>query len=471
MTLWTAKAVRDATGGRLNGPEAWGASGISIDSRTVKSGDLFVALRGEQHDGHDHVVAALKAGAVAALVTRIPAGAEDQPLVVVSDTLRALEDLARASRVRSTARIGAVTGSVGKTSTKEMLAFILADQGSVHCSVGSFNNHYGVPLSLARMPADSQRAIFELGMNHAGELTPLSNMVRPHVALITTIAMVHGEFFNGLDDIARAKAEIFDGMSRSGIAVLNADNPQFGLLKAAAEQAGLSDIRSFGLTEGATARLLSATVTGDHTTVEALWRGEPMQFQVGVAGAQWGMNALGALLMVEALGGDVTQAATRLAAMTPPDGRGTRRDCGGILVIDESYNASPVSVAAAFAALSSTPVGPGGRRIAVLGDMGELGEQSLALHRGLAADFTRYNLDLLCAAGPKMNALRQDVATEKQGPWAETSTDLAPMIVDLVRKGDVVMVKGSHSMHMERVVKALHQPKGDAKGGSNNHAV
>jgi UDP-N-acetylmuramoyl-tripeptide--D-alanyl-D-alanine ligase len=457
--LWTSSEVAAATGGTLSGP-AWEASGISIDSRTVAPGDLFIALEGPNHDGHDHAASALANGAAAALVHRLPAGTGDAAaLVLVKDTMTALQDLGVASRARSAARIVAVTGSVGKTGTKEMLALALSDQGLTHYSVGSFNNHWGVPLSLARMPADAQYAIFEIGMNHPGEITPLVRMVRPHVAVITTVEMVHMEFFASTAEIASAKAEIFDGVEEGGVAVLPRDNTHFAYLDEIAHKRGIKTIRSFGNHIEATARLLDCAVDPQSTAVFALLADHPLSYRVGVAGRQWAMNSLAVLLAAEALGADVNLASLALAAMSAPKGRGQRKriaaEGGSFELIDESYNASPVSMMAAIATLASVRPAKGGRRIAVLGDMLELGPQGPALHASIAEAVESWNIDLVFTAGTLTTHLHQALAEHRRGGHAADADAVAVLVKAAIRPGDVVMVKGSAGSRMGRVVNAL----------------
>ncbi|MEW5727165.1 MAG: UDP-N-acetylmuramoylalanyl-D-glutamyl-2,6-diaminopimelate--D-alanyl-D-alanine ligase [Pseudomonadota bacterium] len=455
--LWTSAEAAAATGGTAHGP-GWEAFGVSIDSRTIVRGDLFVAIVGPNHDGHDYVRAAIEAGAAAALVHRVPEGCDGLPLVVVDDTMAGLEALGRASRARSAARVVAVTGSVGKTGTKEMLALVLSQQGATHWSAGSFNNHWGVPLSLARMPRDARFAIFELGMNHPGELTPLSGMVRPHVAIVTTVEAVHIAHFASTEEIADAKAEIFAGLEPDGVAILNRDNRHFRRLSAAAAKAG-ADIQSFGSHIDADARLLDCGVDPHETAVFALIHDGAVAYRIGVPGLHWAMNSLAVLLAVRALGGDCQAAARALAGMTPPKGRGLRQLIkvgeGEAEIIDESYNASPVSMKAAIATLAAARPAKGARRIAVLGDMLELGEAGLALHAGIAAPLAEWDIDLVFACGPLMANLVDKLPADRLGGYAENSEALAPLVKAAVRAGDVVMVKGSAGSRMSRVVKSL----------------
>ncbi len=459
--LWTAAQAQAATGGTLLGATEWTAAGVSIDSRSIKAGDLFIALAGPNHDGHDYVRAAIAAGAACALVHTVPAGCEGLPLLLVGDTMAGLEALGRAARDRSAARIVAVTGSVGKTGTKEMLALCLAAQGPTHWSVGSFNNHWGVPLSLARMPAAARFAVFELGMNHPGEITPLVAMVRPHVAIVTTVELVHAGHFANVEEIADAKAEIFTGIEPGGIAVLNRDNRHFRRLAEAARAAHVDRILTFGSHIDADARLLDCAVDPQETAVFALLRDKAVSYRIGVPGLHWAMNSLAVLLAIGALGADGDAAARTLAAMTPPKGRGERHRIavsgGTAELIDESYNASPVSMKAAIATLAAARPGKGGRRIAVLGDMLELGEDSASLHAALAEAVVAWGVDVVHTAGPQSAHLREALPADRRGAHADNSEQLAPLVRAGIRAGDVVMVKGSAGSRMGRVVKALQE--------------
>jgi UDP-N-acetylmuramoyl-tripeptide--D-alanyl-D-alanine ligase len=459
--LWTSAEVAAATGGRAQGPD-WRAGGVCIDSRSVVPGDLFVALAGPNHDGHDFVSQALADGAAAALVHRVPAGLPpDAPLVVAADTMAALEALGRAARARASARIVAVTGSVGKTSSKEMLKLALEAVGPTHASLGSLNNQWGVPLSLARMPADCRFAIFELGMNHAGELTPLTRMVRPHVAIITSVEAVHMEFFASTAAIAAAKAEILLGVEPGGVAVLPRDNRHFAELRDAAEAAGVSRVASFGSHIEADGRLLDWEVEPAATLVLALFGDDAVSYRVGVPGRQWAANSLAVLLAAGAAGAPLEATAPALAAMHAPKGRGQRLRLpwgeGEIAVIDESYNASPVSMRAAIAALAAARVGRDGRRIAVLGDMLELGEGGPALHAGLAAALDEWRIDLVFTAGRLMRHLHDALPEQNRGGHAADSEVAAGLVAKAVRAGDVIMVKGSAGSRMGRVVKVLDE--------------
>jgi UDP-N-acetylmuramoyl-tripeptide--D-alanyl-D-alanine ligase len=459
-TLWTAHDAETATGGRST--RDWRATGVSIDSRTVKPGDLFVALKAIR-DGHDFVGAALAQGAAAALVSRRPDGLPDNAtLLVVEDVERALAELARAARARIMGRVAAVTGSVGKTTTKEMLRMALGAQGATHAAEGSFNNQWGVPLSLARMRRTAGFAVFEIGMNHAGEIEPLAKLVRPDVAVVTAVEPVHTEHFPSLEAIAEAKAEIFAGLAAGeGIAVINGDSPFFPLLRRRAEEHRVARILPFGTGDNAWARLVSATPRADGRglDVEATLGDRPLSFRLAAPGRHWALNALAALAAVSALGADVARAVQALSEMPAPAGRGQRHDVatvgGYFALLDESYNASPAAMRAAFAAAGTVPVGPGGRRIAVLGDMLELGTEGERFHADLAAPLRDAGFDLVLTAGPLMRSLHRALPVAMQSTHADRSDELAAVACDIVRAGDVVVVKGSHGMRMDRVVAAL----------------
>jgi len=457
--LWTAAEVLAATGGR--GHEGWTAAGVSIDSRTVAPGELFVAIRGERLDGHDFVGIALARGAAAAIVAHsvpnVPAAA---CLVWVEDTLEALRALARAARARTAARVVAVTGSVGKTGTKEALRLALAAQGRTHASAGSLNNHWGLPLSLARLPREARFAVLEMGMNHAGEIAPLSLLARPHVALITTIEPVHLEFFASVEAIADAKCEIFAGMDEDGVAVLNRDNAQFERCAAAARARGLRRVIGFGAHPRAEVRLLDAALDAEGSTVQADVEGRVLTFRLGAPGRHIVQNALGVLGAVEAAGGDLEAAAAALAALAPPAGRGQRRTIalpGGstATLIDESYNASPPAMRAAFAVLAACRPGPGGRRLLALGDMRELGEAGPMLHAGLAPSIEEAGIDAVFTCGPLMQHLHEALPEPMRGAHAPDSAALAPLLAAALRPGDIVTVKGSLGSRMALVVQAL----------------
>jgi UDP-N-acetylmuramoyl-tripeptide--D-alanyl-D-alanine ligase len=463
-TLWSVDEAVRATGGTPQGA-GWQASGVSIDTRTLVAGDLFVALAGPNHDGHDHVAGALAAGAAAALVQRRPEGLpKDAPLLLVEDTGRALTHLAKAARARSHAKIAAITGSVGKTGTKEMLALALSAQAETHASAGNLNNHWGVPLSLARLPVSARFAVFELGMNHAGEIAPLVRLARPHLALITTIEAVHLEFFDSTEAICDAKAEILTAIEPGGYAILPRDNRHYPRLAAAAITAGVTHVWTFGAHIESTARLLDCGQDPASTAVFGLVGDQALSYRLGVAGRHWAINSLAALLAVRALGADLTKGAQALAAMSAPRGRGQRQRValagGTIELIDESYNASPVSMAAAIAALAAARPAKGARRVAVLGDMLELGPSGPELHAGLARSIAEWGIDLVFTAGPLMTHLDAALDDERRGGHADSADALTPIVRAALRPGDVVMIKGSAGSRMGRVVQALTEQRG-----------
>jgi UDP-N-acetylmuramoyl-tripeptide--D-alanyl-D-alanine ligase len=438
-------------------------TGISIDSRTIRPGEAYFAIKGEVHDGHRFVAAALKAGAACAVVADAKRGefSDDMRLLVVPDPLAGLTDLARAARARSPAKIIAVTGSVGKTSTKEALRHVLAAEAETHASAASFNNHWGVPLSLARLPARARFAVFEIGMNHAGEIEPLVKLVRPHVAIITTVEPVHLEFFANVAAIADAKAEIFAGIEPGGTVVLNRDNPQFARLKAQADKRGIARVVGFGVDAGADARLIDAALHADCSTVRASILGHDVAYKLGMPGRHMVMNSLAVLAAVTLVGGDLALAALALARLQPPPGRGGRIVLdvagGAALVIDESYNANPASMRAAFGVLAQARPGKRGRRIAVLGDMLELGAEGPGLHRALADAVQEYSIDLVFCCGPLMRNLWEALPSGRRGGYAESSADLESAVLAAAHAGDVLMVKGSNGSRMKPIVAALER--------------
>jgi UDP-N-acetylmuramoyl-tripeptide--D-alanyl-D-alanine ligase len=454
--LWTDAEAAAATRGRVSAPFA--ARGVSIDTRTLARDDLFCAIQGVSKDGHEFVDAAFKAGAAAALVQTGRIARPPGPLVEVPDTLAALRDLGRAARQRTGARIAAITGSVGKTGTKEALRAVLAPQGPTHASAGSLNNHWGAPLSLARMPRDVRYGIFELGMNHPGEITPLAELVRPHVALITWIAPAHTEFFKSVAEIADAKAEIFTGMV-GGTAILPRDSDHFERLRRHATRAGLKHIISFGVHPEADARLIEANLAPTRSTVTAEILGARLRYTIGSPGRHWVANSLAVLATVQALGADLARAALALSDVQPPKGRGARHRVplgrGAFVLIDESYNASPEAVRAAIATLALATPDTGGRRIAVLGDMRELGDNADAIHAELAPSLMAAKVDKVFTCGTHMAALSQALPAPLRGEHAADSAALQPVITAHVAPGDVVLVKGSLGSRMAPIVQAL----------------
>lgn len=460
--LWTSEEIARATGG--SGGGGFSATGVSIDSRAIEPGDLFVALAGVR-DGHEFVAGAMKLGASGALVSRDVAA----PFVKVSDTLVGLEQLGVAARERAPqVRRGAVTGSVGKTSVTQAVMAGLSRAGRAHSSVKSYNNHIGVPLTLARMARDTERAVFEIGMNHADEIRPLARMVRPHAVVVTTVGPVHTENFpDGEAGVARAKAEILEGLEPGGVAILNADNQWFGLLKDAARSVGAT-VRTFGTGEDCDARLTGFQVPGPHAVVGARLHGRTLEFPILQTGGHWGLNSMAVLLMLEALDVSLDDGLAALGAFEPLAGRGAEtrvRVAGGdVTLIDESYNANPISMASAIATLGARR--GAGRRIVALTDMLELGPEAQAFHAGLAASLEAASIDLVFCAGPLMKSLWDALPPTRRGGYAETAADLAPRLAEVVKAGDLVMVKGSNGSKAGLVAQALiaHGAAQDASG-------
>jgi UDP-N-acetylmuramoyl-tripeptide--D-alanyl-D-alanine ligase len=460
--LWTVEAMADAMRAERQGPLPASVRGISIDSRTISPGEAFFAIA-DRRDGHDFVAAALAARAGLAVVAAERRGqfAGGLPLLVVPDVLAGLRALAAAARARTAAKVIGVTGSVGKTGTKEMLRLALSKDGATHASVASYNNHWGVPLSLARCPADAQYAVLEMGMNHAGEIAPLSRLARPHIALITTIAPVHLEFFGSLTKIADAKAEIFLGVQPDGAGVLNRDIAQFTHLKRRAEEAGVARIVAFGEHAKADARLVKCALQPHCSTVVARIFDTEIAYKIGAPGRHLVTNSLAVLAAAVLAGADLALAALALAEFKAVAGRGAPIEIevagGSALIIDESYNANPASVAAALALLGQAAIGPRGRRIAVLGDMLELGPKGPALHRALAKSIVANDVDLVFCCGPLMRHLWQALPPSRRGCYAEDSAALEAEVVAALRAGDVAMVKGSLGSRMAPIVKALQR--------------
>ncbi len=451
-TLWTAEDAAEATGGRLVGADSWIATGVSIDTRTLQRGEMFVALT-DQRDGHDFVADAFARGAGAALVSRLDAS--DGPRLLVGDVPEALRALARGARARSSAIRIAVTGSVGKTSVKEALAHILSVGGRTHAAAKSFNNHWGVPLTLARMAPEARYGVFEIGMSNPGEIAPLAALVAPHVALITTIAPVHLEGLGSLEAIAREKASIYSAMAPGGTALVPGDAPHADILLAQAKASGARVLR-FGTEAGAELRLVSSRFDAAGVEIEVSLEGRPVHARVGAPGRPWAYNGLAALAAAYAAGADIDAAAAALASLSPAEGRGRVRAIaapfGEFTLVDDAYNASPVSVAAALETLATRP---GTRRIAALGDMLELGPEARAFHAGVAQDVERAGVDLVFCAGPLMGALYEALAPARRGGRADSADALIPLLTQALQPGDVVLVKGSNGARMSRVVDAL----------------
>ncbi len=451
--LWTSDEIARAAGGAVHGD--FEASGVTFDSREVESGDLFLALKGESSDGHLFVERAFAAGAAGAVVSAEVGG----PHVHVADTMRALNDLGRASRARSEARICGVTGSVGKTGTKEALFAALdrAAPGRAHRSVKSYNNHTGVPLSLARMPRDARFGIFEMGMNHAGELAALTRLVRPHVAIVTAIAPAHREFFGSEEEIADAKAEIFEGLEEGGTALIPFDSPHRDRLAAAARRHA-GTVLTFGRGEGADIRARDAVpASGGGSLVTAILPGAELTFTISQPGDHWVSNALAVLGAVQAMGGDLAAAGLALADMAGLKGRGERHlipaDGGEALLIDESYNANPASMAATLKSFAALEVS--GRRIVVLGAMRELGPDSDEYHKALAEPVIAAGTEHALLVGEEMKALAKALGPRVKMEHVPDAASAIDRLEGAIGPGDAILVKGSNSIGLAALVEAL----------------
>jgi len=456
--LWQWDELITAAGAGAEGTPAGIVTGFSIDTRTLAAGNVFVALKAER-DGHDFVPAAFAAGSAAALVSHhYVRAAGDGALLRVADPLAALEAIGSAARTRSNARIVAVTGSAGKTGSKEMLRLCLGDAGATHASEKSYNNHWGVPLTLARMPAGTEYGVLEIGMNHAGEITPLTHLVRPHVAVITTVEPVHLGYFGSVEAIAEAKAEIFAGLVPGGTAVLPYDNPYFGLLRERASTVG-ARIVTFGYAEAADVRCVQANMDARGSSVIAGIGSQRFPYRIGAPGEHYIKNSLAVLAALRALGADPMRCLPALVKAAAPAGRGARSvletQDGEVLLIDESYNANPASVRAALSAMATVPRADFPRRIVVLGDMLELGDAANDLHRGLKEPVDATGVDLVFACGPMMRLFFDGLKPAQQGAWAADSSELAPRLLEAVKAGDVVMIKGSLGSRMGPLAEAV----------------
>ena len=463
MALWKYKEAASATQGALL-EGGWEAERVVIDSRIVRPGDLFVALRGENFDGHDFIGRAMEQGAVAVMVEQGYLHPPGVPALVVGDTYAGLEALGRKARQRTQAKIAGITGSVGKTSTKEALALALAIQGRVHMTQGNYNNHIGVPLTLANMPAESDYAVIEMGMNHADEIIPLSRLSRPHAALITSIEAVHIEFFEGLEGIASAKCEICAGLEPEGTLILPASSPYLGLMqRLARDRYGITNILTFGAAEYADYRLVNCTMEGLGMRVEAHIGNTPIEYQLGAYGQHWAAMSVGVLGMAEALHADVRAAAEALQRFRELEGRGNIKKItlggGDAYLIDDSYNASPASMRAAIAKLAGVHLGlaPEGRMVAILGDMLELGEESPKYHADLAEALETSGVHRVLLAGDHMRHLWDVLPERMRGTYVRETADLLPALPEFLRAGDTILLKGSHGSHIYTLAKALKE--------------
>ena len=451
VMFWQSKDAEKATGGRSL--KAWQANRAEIDSRAIKGGEIFFALKGEHVDGHKYVKSALEKGAAVAVVTHVPNGLENASLLIVLDVQKALWDLARFNRTRTTGKLIGVTGSVGKTSTKEALKLLLSAQGSVYATEGNYNNHLGVPLSLCRFDPTSDFGIFEMGMNHANEIRPLTKLVQPHAAIITSIEAVHLEFFNSVTDIADAKSEIFEGLN--GTAIIPADTIYKDRLVTNAKKPGVKNITLFGAAAEADFRLLEISEAENGQHVTANLRGKKISYFISAIGRHIALNSLAALAGVEALGADIEKAAATYKDYKSADGRGSRYDIEweGIrfTLLDDSYNASPASMRAAFAVLESGA--KIGRTIAALGEMRELGKDSPQFHKTLAADLK--NIDLVLTAVGDMQHLNAALKPSQRGPHVEKAEELLPALKSVLKTGDTLLIKGSHGSLIYKIAEKL----------------
>lgn len=451
--LWAVSDLIKATGGVAN--NEWCAWRVEIDSRKVQAGDIFVALRGERLDGHDYVADAFKKGAIAAIVERkLDIGGNQ---LVVSDTLKALSDMGKYNRKRCAAKVIGVTGSVGKTSTKEMLRHVLSVHGKTYATSGNFNNHIGLPLNLANLPLDSEFAVFEMGMNHAGEIAHLTKIVCPEIALITNVEAVHMEFFSSISEIAKAKAEIFEGLTKDGIAVVNADQSYFADI-------GFKKI-TFGKNNNADSRLLDYKPFTGGCEVKAAITGNAYEYRIGATGYHFAVISLSVLAVCHALGLDIEKSASALAGFSEVEGRGKIKEIdvsdGKALLINDSYNASPASMRSAFAKAGEIWQANGckGRKIAVLGDMLELGKDSILFHQNLADDLQKESFDKIYAAGEFMRNLYEVLPENMRGFYAESVNDLGCVVLGELRQDDVVLIKGSHGSKMYKVAEFLQNER------------
>jgi len=465
LPLWTAQELETVFAVEMTA--MWNSYGVSIDSRTLEKDDLFFALSGPNFDGHGYVKKALDAGAAGAVVSKEVEGVDAAKLIIVDDVMEALIALGKAGRNRVDIPIIAVTGSVGKTGTKEALKAALSRYKKTHASVLSYNNDVGVPLSLARMPYDAKYGIFEMGMNLKGELEELVKLVRPDVAIITTVELAHSEFFENVEEIADAKAEIFTSMNNGGIAILNYDNPHYERLASKAKKEGVKNIISFGSNERANVKVLSHYFHDTCSCVIADIIGKVMTYKVGMLGYHWVMNSLAVLATIDAVGADLGLSGLGLAELKPLVGRGRRERIyfdvvtdASFLLIDESYNANPASMKAAINTLGQCENKENGRKIAVLSDMGELGDQTDQLHCDLAPTLQEAGVDQLFVTGEHMKKLADVVVRDYSDIKVNYFNDkkaLERALLHNISDSDVIMIKGSNSGGMSTIVGSLHK--------------
>ena len=449
--LYTIADILAATGGTSDLDATTPINSVSIDSRELGADALFVAIKGDRFDGHDFVDTALGNGAVAALVSR----GSGEGRIVVPDALEGLRDIARAARARSDAFIVGVTGSVGKTTTKEAIRVVFEAAGETHASIKSFNNHWGVPLMLARLPQAAQFGVFEMGMNAPEEIRPLSRLVRPHVAVITTVAAAHLEAFGSLEGIAGAKAEIFSGLEPGGTAVLNADHGQIGVLREAADAAGVGRVVSYGEAPGVDWRIVDIEIVADRSFATIEHAGTRHALVLNVPGRHMLANATAALAVAHLAGVEIAVALRALAGFGAQPGRGQRTVLGSggrsLLLIDESYNANTASMAAALDVFARQAA-PGGRKTVILGDMLELGPQSPELHASLAPAVIASGAGRVYLVGPAMGALAEALGPARVTAHADTAAAMSEIVLNDLAYGDAVMVKGSNGVGLASIV-------------------
>ncbi|WP_297732872.1 UDP-N-acetylmuramoyl-tripeptide--D-alanyl-D-alanine ligase [uncultured Maricaulis sp.] len=455
--LWTSRQAMAATGGMLLGETDWTANGISIDTRTLQPGDLFVALT-DTRDGHDFADAAMAAGASACLVERGDIGVE--PALLVKDALEGLRALGVAARDRSEAIRVAVTGSVGKTSVKEAVAAVFRAAGPAHWSVKSYNNHWGVPLTLARMPKQTERAVFELGMNHAGEIRDLSSLVRPHVALITRIAPAHLEHLGSIEAITDAKSEIFEGLEQDGVAIYPSDDPLAERLARHARHSCAAFMLDFGTGKSAAIRIEEFETGLDGSRGVANVLGIRAPFRLAATGEHWAWNAGAIFAAAAGAGLDARDVAEALSGVGAEAGRGRAVSIelaggGSFTLLDDAYNANPVSMAAAIAALGSARPTGSGRRIAILGDMLELGPEENRLHAALADELVAAGVDAVIACGRRMKHLHDALPKTIHAGYAQDAGEGLEQVKSMVQAGDVVLIKGSNGSGLHKIASVL----------------
>lgn len=461
MEIWTATQAQEATGGTLKGPSEWSAFSISIDSRTTRKGDLFIALRGTKTDGHDYIREAFLKGAAAVMVEELPDNfPATAPVLMVEDCIEGLQKLAQHRRAASAAKIIAVTGSVGKTSTKEMLNVVFSSLGLTHVSSGNNNNEIGCPLSIAKMPLDVDYGIFEIGMNHANEISDLTKFVQPHIAIITNVEEVHIENFpTGLDGIAEAKAEIFEGLEgENSVAILNKDSKFFESLSSKAKAEGAAQIISFGEDFMSDIRLVDYSQSPTGNVVHCKVGFDEFGYQISARGKHMAINSLAVLAAVKSVGANVKEAASALSSFSAQKGRGQilnieLENNAKIFVIDESYNASPISVRAALANLGDMTIS--GKKIAVIGDMLELGEKAASMHESLAADVLRNNIDIVYTVGSLSKNLFNALPPKVQGKAFANASEVVADLVKNIKAGDAILFKASNGTGLAACVEAL----------------